>query len=82
MVFQQTEELMALSAEDQIRLTNFQAARDALISGQATAAFEYNGQRTEYSKADLTRLDAEIDRLTVQKYSPGLQRRGAITFRL
>lgn len=76
---------MALSVIDQTRLTNLCAARDKLISGQATAAFEFNGQRTEYSRADMNRLDAEITKLETRAVLPPQrqQRRGgAITFRL
>ena len=52
-----------LSPDQQARLEMLQAARDKLIMGQAIASVEYAGERREYTKADLTRLDRAIDEL-------------------
>jgi hypothetical protein len=53
-----------LSPADQARLTALQSARDQLIMGKAIAEVEYNGERRSFAKADMARLDREIDRLT------------------
>ena len=76
---------MALSSVDQQRLSNLLQARDLLISGRAVATVEFNGQRTEYSKADMSRLDGQIDRLEAASKVPATRthrRGGAILFRL
>jgi hypothetical protein len=76
---------MALSPADQIRLDKLRCARDELISGKATAAFEYNGMRTEYAKANVGEVNAEIAKLEAQASRPGTSERprgGAIRFRL
>ena len=76
---------MALTLNEQQRLSSLQLARDQLISGRAVATFEFNGQRTEYSRADLTRLEGQIDRLEAAARLPtghAHRRGGAITFRL
>ena len=60
--------MRTLSTADQARLTSLMAARDKLITGQAIAEVEYNGERRSYSKADMARLDREIDLLTCASY--------------
>jgi hypothetical protein len=73
---------MALSPADAARLSSLFAARDSLISVVAVAEVEYAGQRTVYAKADLARLDREIQELQTAAASPTGRTRGAIRFRL
>ncbi len=73
---------MPLSTADAMRLAQLQGARDALISGTQTAEIEFAGQRTVYAKADMSRLDREIQALQSAAASPTGRTRGALRFRL
>jgi hypothetical protein len=77
---------MALSSDQQARLTSLRAAYDALISGQAVASVEYAGQRTQFNRVDpvsMARLKDTITALEVMANEPAGRRRGkAIRFRL
>lgn len=78
---------MALSSDDQTRLSRLQAAYDALISGQAVAKVALAGGRMkEYAKADMTKLKAEIDALRTQAASPTVsstpRQRGSVRVRV
>ena len=57
-----------LTSDQQARLALLQAARDKLIMGQAIAEVEYAGEKRVYAKADMNRLDREIDLLTSASY--------------
>lgn len=55
---------MALSDADAARLAALQAAYDKLISGQAIAETEYNGERRSFSRADMQGLRDELAALS------------------
>ncbi len=77
---------MALSTDQQTRLTNLRTAYDALITGQQVAEVEYAGTRTVYSRADpgsIARLKDTITELeTLACAPPHARRRAAVRFRL
>lgn len=58
---------MALTPDEQARLTSLTAARDAILMGQRVGSFrDSDGMQTNYADmtdADKRRLFAEIDRL-------------------
>ena len=72
---------MALTDQQAAELLALKAARFKIASGQAVASTEYNGERTNYSKADLDLLRREISAL--EALAAPVRRRGrAIRFRL
>jgi hypothetical protein len=73
---------MALTTDQQAQLTAYQAAYAALISGKAVAAVDYNGERTQFVKADLNRLKVEIDALVALADTCPRPRGRAVRFRL
>lgn len=72
---------MALSNEDQLRLTRLKAAYDLVITGERVTVTQSSGRRVEYGPADAGRLKTEIDALEA-KAAPGGRQRGALRFRL
>lgn len=74
---------MALSADDQVLLTQYRAAYAALISGTLVARVTAGGRTVEYSGADKGKLESEIARLEAAATSCGTpRRRGAVRFSL
>lgn len=73
---------MALSADDQARLTTLQTAYDALISGGRVAKVTVNGKTTEFARGDAPALLAEIQKLQAAAASAVGRQRGAMGFRL
>ena len=72
---------MALTTEDTLRLANLKLARDRLISGGQVQKVTSGGRTVEYSQADMTRLDGEIDALeTAAVETRPRRKRGSITF--
>ncbi len=75
---------MALSSDDQTRLTNLRAARDKLATGQQIAKVVSNGRTVEYGKADIAVLTELIEQLEAQACAPVTNRpfrpRGRIRF--
>ena len=73
---------MALTSEEELRLAKLQAAYDKLISGQAVAEVQSDGETLKYTAGNFAHLKAAIDALNAKKASSTGRTRGAIRFRI
>lgn len=73
---------MALSTEDAAWLAELKIARRKLILGDKRVKVASGGRSTEYTPADLAKIEAEIAALeAAEESSDGkVRRRGALTF--
>jgi hypothetical protein len=72
---------MPLSPQDQARLSALYKQRDLISGGQAPSEVEFAGQRTAFSKPDMSVLDRSIQELEAKARSRTGRARGAVGFR-
>lgn len=72
---------MSLTTDEAARLATLKTVRDKLMLGQLPERVSYNGFDTQFTKADLTKIEGEIAKLESKAAGKSSRARGALGFR-